>query len=194
MGRPHGLLGRARAGNGLSESLSVGRRVATHHSRARNKTTEFSRDHGYPRQPQTYRLCSFGRNVGHSSTSAFGKMHTSREVKQSPQYAAVAKFIAGEDSLNGALDTFCGDVEAKFNDTQDTEAVEELLWQAWRAVVTIAASTPHASESRQKLVDYVLEVQNQPTLSKDDQTCVVQDGTVWKISLFSGWRCVRRGT
>lgn len=107
-------------------------------------------------------------------------MHTSSEIKETPHYGALARYIAAETSLEDALDAFCEQVESKYLDTKNPEDLEELLWQGWRAVITMAASQPHASGSRQKLVDFMLELQKRPKLVNDGETCAVQGGKVWE--------------
>lgn len=107
-------------------------------------------------------------------------MHTSNEVKNSSQHGTLERYLADEIALNSALDLFCEEVETEFRETQSSHAVEEPLWRAWRAIVTMAASVPQASARRQKLVDFVLDVQKRPNLESGASPCVVQDDTVWQ--------------
>lgn len=107
-------------------------------------------------------------------------MHTSREVKQSPQYRVLEEYIANGLALDDALHAFCEKVETKYRDTQNSDYLEEPLWQAWRAVVAMAACEPHSSDSRQKLADFVLAVQKRSALIKDGEACMVQDARVWQ--------------
>lgn len=107
-------------------------------------------------------------------------MHTYSQVKECAQYGALSKYIADEISLDTAIKDFCSDIEAKFYETGDAEALEEPLWQAWQAVVTMATSLPPASDSRQRLVDFVLQVQSRPDLEKDGEPCMVQGAKVWE--------------
>lgn len=107
-------------------------------------------------------------------------MHSLDKVQQSPAYGAIPNYLANDEPLERALEAFCEPVESQNANHQDSDAVEEALWQCWRAVVATAACVPHTSEKRQKLVNFVLEVQRRPSLSKAGQPCVAQGGEVWK--------------
>lgn len=103
-------------------------------------------------------------------------MHTSTQVKESKQYQALERHLSDQAALDETLNAFCEDVESK---AQQSEDLGDPLWQAWRAVVTMASTISHASENRQKLVDFILALQERPPPSKDGKACVVQDAKVW---------------
>lgn len=102
------------------------------------------------------------------------------ELPDTPQSTNLTKYLHGRKSLQQAVDTFCQPVENKFMDTSRSEAVESLLLEAWSAVVAVAGATPHASENRQKLADFVMALTDRPTLMKGDQTAELYGRKVWR--------------
>ena len=107
-------------------------------------------------------------------------MHSLDKVQQSPAYGAIPNYLANDEPLDQALDAFCEPVESEYLNNKDPAAIEEALWQCWRAVVATAASVPPTSDSRKRLVDFVLEVQKRRDLSDNGKKCKVQGGEVWK--------------
>lgn len=121
-----------------------------------------------------------------SSTCVVRRLYCTRtamansDIKSSSEFHALHGFLAGHASSEShAQEKFCEPVEDKYMQTQDNEAIEELLWTAWQAVIETAKATPHHSEKRQKLVDFVLDIQKRPALAKDGKVCKVWDATVW---------------
>lgn len=102
------------------------------------------------------------------------------ELPSTPQTESLKNYLNGTISYEEALDTFCGPVEDKFMNTAKSEAVESLLIDTWKTVIAFAEATPHASENRQKLADFVIALQYRPTLMKGEHTCQLNGGKVWK--------------
>lgn len=106
--------------------------------------------------------------------------HAHNDVKSSSSYKAAHDYLSGHvTSLAKAQDKFAGPVEDEFMSTQNAENVEGLLWTAWKSVVQLAKESAHETSKRQKLVDFVLSLQQRPKLEKGDVVCRVWDATVW---------------
>ncbi|QIW95244.1 hypothetical protein AMS68_000762 [Peltaster fructicola] len=102
------------------------------------------------------------------------------DVNSSVEYKAAHDYVSGHvTSLAKAQDKFCEPAEDKFMTTQNAEDVEGLLWKAWGGVVELAKTTADNTVHRQKLVDFVLGLQQRPKLQKGDEVCKVWDATVW---------------
>lgn len=112
----------------------------------------------------------------------------SNEILHSKEFVALSKHLSGHHtSLGEALDAFCEPVEDKYMKTENPADVEGLLWKAWQAIVAVAASTPHTSPNRQKLVDFLLGLEHRPVLMKGGDVCEIQGLKVWKDLPVLGW-------
>ncbi|KAK4502173.1 hypothetical protein PRZ48_005598 [Zasmidium cellare] len=111
----------------------------------------------------------------------------SNSVQQSPQFAALSDYVSGKSDLNGALDAFAQPAEKEWTPSTSPEEVEEQLTLSWRSIISQAAQTSFKDAAQQKLADFVVALQQRPTVQKGDQTCQVQGSTVWKDLPTFGW-------
>ncbi|KAK5170339.1 uncharacterized protein LTR77_004926 [Saxophila tyrrhenica] len=115
-------------------------------------------------------------------------LNASEQVLQSEEYTAVINWLSGRTkSVGDALDIFCQPVENKFFQTENAQNVEPLLWRAWQAIVGEAATTPHTSQHKQKLVELMLNLAFRPTLSRGESICEVDGMKVWRDLPIFGW-------
>lgn len=111
----------------------------------------------------------------------------SNTVQQCTQYAALNHFVSNKNDLRGALDEFCEPAENEWMSSTNAEEVEEQLTLCWRSIISQAAQVSFKDAAQQKLVDFVLNLQQRPILQKDGQTCQVQSMAVWKDLPTFGW-------
>jgi len=106
---------------------------------------------------------------------------SSNEVKNSQEHKALNAHLSSDsESLTNTLDAFCKPTEEKFMNSQSASEVENQLWRVWKAVVATATQTAHDSPGRQKLADFVLEVQKRPQLECQGNVCKIWDeAVVW---------------
>lgn len=102
------------------------------------------------------------------------------ELDSTPQTEILKNYLNGSISSEKALDKFCEPVEDRFMNTAKSDSVESLLLDTWRTVIAFARATPHASENKQKLADFMIALQYRPTLMKGEHTCQLDGGKVWK--------------
>jgi hypothetical protein len=104
------------------------------------------------------------------------------EVTNSQEYKTLNTHLSDDsDSLATTLDSFCKPTEETFMKSQSASEVENQLWRVWKAIATIATQTAHDSPGRQKLADFVLEVQKRPQLECKGEVCKIWDeAVVWK--------------
>ncbi|WPH04972.1 Hypothetical protein R9X50_00787000 [Acrodontium crateriforme] len=88
---------------------------------------------------------------------------------------------------NTALTNFCQPIEDKFQSTDNDEHIEIELREAWKAVIEAAASTPHSSPQKQKIADFILDVQAQPAVEKDGEKCTMHEMRLWTDLPLFGW-------
>ncbi|EME45056.1 hypothetical protein DOTSEDRAFT_70930 [Dothistroma septosporum NZE10] len=112
----------------------------------------------------------------------------SQTVQQSKQHEAVRGFVSGSLNLETALEKFCAPVEKGWKSSKDAEEVEEHLSLSWQSLVAAAATTSFTEASQQKLVDFVMTLQERSVLEKDGQVCQVQGMTVWDDLPTFGWK------
>jgi hypothetical protein len=95
-----------------------------------------------------------------------GSPDSDNEVKNSQEYKALNDHLSSEET---------------FMQSQSASEVETQLWRVWKAITTIAAQTAHDSPGRQKLANFVLELQKRPQLECKGETCKIWDeAVVWK--------------
>lgn len=111
----------------------------------------------------------------------------SNTIKQCPQYAALSDYLSNKCDLDGALDAFCAPAENEWMSSTNAEEVEEQLTLGWRSIISQAAQTSFKDAAQQNLADFVIRLQQRPTLQKDSKTCQVQGMTVWKDLPTFGW-------
>lgn len=111
-----------------------------------------------------------------------GSNDSDHEVKTSQEYKALNTHLSNDsESLTTTLDSFCKPTEETFMNSQSASEVETQLWKIWKAVVSTATQTAHDSPGRQKLADFVLEVQKRPQLECQGKACQIWDeAVVWK--------------
>jgi len=111
-----------------------------------------------------------------------GSNDSDHEVKTSQEYKALNTHLSNDsESLTTTLDSFCKPTEETFMNSQSASEVETQLWKIWKAVVSTATQTAHDSPARQKLADFVLEVQKRPQLECQGKACKIWDeAVVWK--------------
>jgi hypothetical protein len=111
-----------------------------------------------------------------------GSSDSDNEVKNSQEYKALNDHLSTDsDSLTNTLDSFCKPTEETFMKSQSASEVETQLWRVWKAITTISTQTAHDSPGRQKLADFVLEVQKRPQLECKGEVCKIWDeAVVWK--------------
>lgn len=112
----------------------------------------------------------------------------SQTVQQSKQHEAVRNFVSGATGLEAALEKFCGPAESEWKSSKDAEEVEEHLKISWQSIVAAAATTSFTEASQQKLVDFVMTLQERSDVEKDGQACQVQGMTMWKDLPTFGWQ------
>jgi hypothetical protein len=111
-----------------------------------------------------------------------GSADSDNEVKSSQEYKALDDHLSADSrSLTETLDSFCKPTEETFMNSQSASEVETQLWRVWKAITTLATQTAHDSLGRQKLADFVLEVQKRPQLECKGAVCKIWDeAVVWK--------------
>lgn len=110
-----------------------------------------------------------------------GSIEPDQDLQNSQEYQALTAYLSPEPKpLDTSLDAFCKPAEDTFMNPQTASEVESQLWRAWKAVIAAATQTPHDSAGRQKLADFVLEVQNRPVLESGGNVCKIWDAAVWK--------------
>jgi hypothetical protein len=111
-----------------------------------------------------------------------GSADPNNEVKSSQEYKALDDHLSADSkSLTETLDSFCKSTEETFMNSQSASEVETQLWRVWKAITTLATQTAHDSPGRQKLADFVLEVQKRPQLECKGAVCKIWDeAVVWK--------------
>jgi len=111
-----------------------------------------------------------------------GSADSDNEVKNSQEYKALSDHLSTDSkSLTEALDSFCEPTEDMFVKSQSASEVETQLWRVWKTVTTLATQTAHDSPGRQKLANFVLEVQKRPQLECKGEVCKIWDEAVlWK--------------
>ncbi|KAM0718910.1 hypothetical protein Q7P37_005982 [Cladosporium fusiforme] len=110
-----------------------------------------------------------------------GSIEPDQELQNSQEYQALTAYLSSSPkSLNDSLESFCKPTEDTYMNPQSASEVESQLWRTWKAVIAAATQTPHDSAGRQKLADFVLELQNRPVLESNGNTCKVWDAVVWK--------------
>lgn len=107
-------------------------------------------------------------------------LQPSQEVKASQEFRALHSYMHNKtESASHAQDEFCKTVENSFMSDQDPQAIEGHLWNAWRAVTGLAATTHGGVSHQQRLVDFVLGLQTRPVVEKGGKVCKVWDAVVW---------------
>lgn len=111
-----------------------------------------------------------------------GSLEPNQEVQTSQEYQTLSTHLSSSSPSQSPLDAFCQPTESTFMNPSTASEVETQLWRAWKAVIATAAQTPHDSPGRQKLADFVLELQKRPALQRDDgQVCKIwDDAVVWQ--------------
>jgi hypothetical protein len=110
------------------------------------------------------------------------------DVRNSQAYAALAQYLSGQATVADTQDLFCGPVKDAYNASGGSADVEDLLNQSWRAVITLAASSPHGNPAHRKLEDFLLSLQGRRDVEIENEQCVVQGMTVWRDLPFFGWQ------
>lgn len=101
------------------------------------------------------------------------------------KFASIANY--NSQSNTEELNNFCKPVEDKYQSSGSGENLEGELREAWQSVIAAAASTPFDSPKRQRIVDFLLDLQARPAIEKNGEKCVVQAMQVWgELPLF-GW-------
>ena len=111
-----------------------------------------------------------------------GATDSDNEVENSQEYKTLNAYLStGSQDLPKSLDSFCNPTKESSMNSQSASEVENQLWRVWKAVVATAAQTAHDSPGRQKLADFVLEVQKRPQLECQGKVCKIWDEVVvWK--------------
>ena len=111
-----------------------------------------------------------------------GSNDSGQEVTNSQEYKTLSTHLSNDSgSLTTTLDSFCKPTEENFMKSQSASEVESQLWRVWKAITTIATQTAHDSPGRQKLADFVLEVQKRPQLECKGEVCKIWgEAVVWK--------------
>jgi hypothetical protein len=117
-----------------------------------------------------------------ASERTMGSNDSDNEVKNSQEYQTLSAHLSnGSKSLTSTLDSFCKPTEETFMNSQSASEVESQLWRVWKAITTIATQTAHDSPGRQKLAEFVLEVQKRPQVECKGEVCKIWDeAVVWK--------------
>jgi len=116
-------------------------------------------------------------------------LQPTQKVLDSPEYKALTQLQEAQQvNDNKILDAFCKRVEHKYTATSNGSDVEELLQQAWKAVVALASRSPYDGPLHKQLVGTIMDLQKRPNLEKAGQVCVVQDMTVWRDLPMFGWQ------
>lgn len=116
------------------------------------------------------------------------KLIVSKEVQTSPQYAAVNDYaIQTTTSLDETIDKFSGLVESKAA-SGDDEVLSEALNLSWKSITSLAADTAFTEPGMQRLVDFVLELQNRSDVEVDGKARVVEGMKLWSDLPLFGWQ------
>nr|POF14225.1 hypothetical protein CFP56_03249 [Quercus suber] len=115
-------------------------------------------------------------------------LQASQSILDSPAYKAVSQYIQSQDASSGdAQAAFCQPVEDSVTSSFQSSGAEDQLWQLWKGVISLAASTSDDG-AQQRLVDFVLSVAQRPDVQQNDQVSQVQDMTLWRDLPIFGWQ------